>query len=270
MEYINDFFRYSFSASGAYHLPPSTDMAGCLEYIRSLPINQLPEVYGFHANADITKDNKETSQLLGGVLLTQTQISGGSGDGDAGEMVVKLAESILSSMPPQFNVEYVSKKYPVLYTNSMNTVLRQELIRFNRLTEVIKSTLKNVQKAIRGQVVMSASLEEVYASMNVGRVPACWDKKSYPSLKPLGSYITDLVARLEFLQTWIENDAPVVFWLSGFFFTQSFLTGVLQNFARKHKIPIDHLDFEFQVTQFENTAQEPPSYGVYTRVRKIY
>ncbi|XP_015509159.2 dynein axonemal heavy chain 3 isoform X1 [Neodiprion lecontei] len=257
--------EYSFSASGMYHLPPNTDMAGCLQYIRSLPINQLPEVYGLHANADITKDNKETSQLLAGVLLTQTQISGGTGDGDTGEMVINLAETILSSMPPQFDVEYVARKYPVLYSNSMNTVLRQELIRFNRLTEVIKSTLKNVQKAIRGQVVMSESLEEVYINMNIGKVPACWDKKSYPSLKPLGSYITDLLARLEFLQKWIENDAPVVFWLSGFFFTQSFLTGVLQNFARKHKIPIDHLDFEFKVTQFERSTDEPPSYGVYTQ-----
>ncbi|XP_048509500.1 dynein axonemal heavy chain 3 isoform X1 [Athalia rosae] len=256
---------YSFSASGIYRLPRDMDMAGCLEYISSLPINQLPEVYGLHANADITKDNKETMQLLHGVLLTQTQINGGSRETDADEIVVKLAETILSSMPPQFDVEFVAQKYPVLYTNSMNTVLRQEVIRFNRLTEVIKSTLTNVQKAVKGQVVMSPSLEEVYTNMNLSRVPICWNKRSYPSLKPLGSYVTDLLARLEFLETWIQNNVPTVFWLSGFFFTQSFLTGVLQNFARKHKIPIDHLDFEFQVTKFETITDKPPPYGVYTR-----
>jgi dynein heavy chain len=60
---------------------------------------------------------------------------------------------------------------------------------------------------------------------------------------------------MKMMYEWVENGQPRSFWLPGFFFPQGFLTGVLQNHARKYNIPIDSLQFNYDVQKFdENDA----------------
>lgn len=145
-----------------------------VNYIRGLPICADPCVFGLHSNADITKDNQETNQLLDGVLLTLPRQTGGGAKSPQvclsesthtfildswlalisprkysmkprcliftlsavvsllQVVVDELAEDILSKLPEDFDIQMVIEKYPVMYDESMNTVLRQEIIRFNR------------------------------------------------------------------------------------------------------------------------------------------
>ncbi|XP_019505362.1 PREDICTED: dynein heavy chain 3, axonemal [Hipposideros armiger] len=256
--------HYFVAPGDTYYIPPHGSYQSYIDYLRTLPITAHPEVFGLHENADITKDNQETNQLFQGVLLTLPRQSGGSGKSPQ-EVIEELAQDILSKLPSDFDLDVVMKLYPMVYEESMNTVLRQELIRFNRLTKVVRRSLINLGRAIKGQVLMSSELEDVFNSMLVGKVPAMWMAKSYPSLKPLGGYVADLLARLAFFQEWIDNGPPVVFWLSGFYFTQSFLTGVSQNYARKYTIPIDHIGFEFEVTTQETVMERNPEDGAYIK-----
>uniref|UniRef100_A0A8B9DMU0 Dynein axonemal heavy chain 3 n=1 Tax=Anser cygnoides TaxID=8845 RepID=A0A8B9DMU0_ANSCY len=256
--------KYMLAPGDDYYIPPHGPYESYIEYLRNLPITTHPEVFGLHENADITKDNQETNQLFSGVLLTLPREAGGGGKSPQ-KTVEDLAQDILTKLPNDFDVKEVMKIYPVLYEESMNTVLRQELIRFNRLTEVVRSSLVNLGKAIKGQVLMSSELEDVFNSMLMGKVPSMWAVKSYPSLKLLGSYVSDLLCRLNFFQDWVINGPPTVFWLSGFYFTQSFLTGVLQNYARKYTIPIDHIGFEFEVMKEEHTMEKMPEDGAYVK-----
>jgi dynein heavy chain len=78
----------------------------------------------------------------------------------------------------------------------MNTVLQQELLRFNRLLEIIRSYLINIGKAIKGEETMSPELEAIGNSIFDNRIPADWRKRSYPSLKPLARYVLYFVERL--------------------------------------------------------------------------
>lgn len=182
------------------------------------------------------------------------------------EQLIETATNILARVPSPIDIELVVKKYPIEYKESMSTVLTQEVVRYNRLLSVIHQTLQDMVKALKGFVVMSNQLETMSNSIYVNQVPIMWSSVAYPSLKTLASWVVDLVARLDFIQTWIDKGIPDVFWISGFFFPQAFLTGTLQNFARKYVLSIDLLGFEFRIvdTRWEDIPTKPGD-GCYIR-----
>jgi dynein heavy chain len=95
---------------------------------------------------------------------------------------------------------------------------------------------------------MSDELDRMYGSLLNNQVPGNWEAAAYPSLKPLASWSKDLTQRIAFMREWMVGGQPPVFWLSGFFFPQGFMTGTLQNHARKYSLPIDTLGFGFSIT----------------------
>lgn len=134
-----------------------------------------------------------------------------------------------------------------MYEESLNTVIVQEAIRYNKLLNIIQFSLRDLLKALKGLVVMSEALEKMAGSLFSNMVPAMWSAKAYPSLKPLGAWVEDLKARVAFLNLWVDKGIPPAFWISGFYFPQAFLTGTLQNYARKYILSIDTINFAFKV-----------------------
>ena len=133
----------------------------------------------------------------------------------------------------------------------------------------MNNSLNQILKAIKGLVVMSESLEKMFNSLFDNQVPDMWSKVAYPSLKPLGSWVKDLIERCKFIGGWIKDGNPAVYWISGFFFPQAFITGTLQNYARKVQISIHTISFDFAVIPGELDAweriKEKPEDGCYIR-----
>mgnify|MGYP001799839555 len=92
---------------------------------------------------------------------------------------------------------------------------------------MFQSSLQQLLKAIKGIVVMSDSLELIYTAFLNNQVPKEWENAAYPSLKPLASWVQDLVLRLDFIHQWILRGIPRSFWISGFFFPQGETTSII-------------------------------------------
>jgi dynein heavy chain len=265
--YVDDILSpdYKFTDNGVYRVPPEGSLQDYAAYIRELPRTDITELFGLHENAAISSAINDTDQLLS-TCLSMLPRTVGSVEKSRDQVLTEKAIQVYEMVPKPFDIEFAMKSYPVSYTESMNTVLIQELIRFNRLIVVIRSSSVQVKDAIAGLVIMSAELEEVANAFMDNRVPKLWADVSYPSLKPLAFWMVDFLERLKFMQKWLDNGAPKCYWISGFFFTQSFLTGTMQNYARKTKIPIDTLCFDFEVMSEEAKPEgitESPEDGAY-------
>jgi dynein heavy chain, axonemal len=92
--------------------------------------------------------------------------------------------------------------------------------RYNKLLETMQSSLSDLQKALKGAIVMSQDLDEMYSSILIDEVPGMWRQVAYPSRKPLSPWMVDLQSRLSFFQSWLEQGPPLSFCLPAFFFPQ--------------------------------------------------
>jgi len=259
---------YVFSWTGTYRAPPEGPLQDYKNYIDQLPLIDVPEVFGMHENANITFQTQETNAILSVILSIQPRAVGGGEGKSVEEVVTELATELSNIMPEDLNKEEAGDTtfiYREGVMDSLSTVLLQEIERFNKLLIVIRESLINLCKAIVGEVVMSGELDEVFGAMVNNKVPELWKSVAYLSLKPLGSWFQDLLMRVEFMQSWLNDGQPNAFPISAFFFPQGFMTGTLQNHSRKYKLPIDQLNFRFTILEYyEGSAfKQPPKDGVY-------
>lgn len=130
-----------------------------------------------HPNANIACQLQETNSLIDAVLSIQPRISsGGSGNGanSTDSLVAALCAETLQQLPPDLDRSEAAAglfgRMPDGKLNSLSVVLSQEIDRFNRLAGVIRSSLAQLQAAIKGSVVMSVELEAAYNALLLNQV----------------------------------------------------------------------------------------------------
>jgi dynein heavy chain len=254
---------YPLSSDPMYHIPQVGNYTSYMEFIQNLKPEDPPAAFGQHANADISSQINNSTHFLGTLLsiTPQTVSANKANTVSAEDKVFATAKEILENRIPELIDVSMAKKQD---ESALNTVLIQEIQRYNHLLSIVKNSLANLLKGIKGEVLMDEELEEVFQAMNDNRVPALW-QIAYPSLKPLASWIRDLKQRVDQFRTWADGGQPVVFWLPGFTFASGFLTAVKQMTARSHRYAVDELAFEFNVMPPGVTQHQKPKEGVYVK-----
>ena len=84
--------------------------------------------------------------------------------------------------------------------DSLATVLLQEIDRFNGLLANLRESLVLLRKAIKGLIVMSGDLEQMFDALLANKVPPGWDKAGpytiHPPTSPQSSACNKVLSKL--------------------------------------------------------------------------
>ncbi|XP_062938980.1 dynein axonemal heavy chain 14 [Cynocephalus volans] len=310
-EVLKDDFSFS-SNEICQPVPKSASIKDCIDIIKSLPDDDPPEVLGIHPEATRSCKETQSQKFIESLIAIQPRMTTAnfmiSPEQSNDELVMEILSNTLTRLPLTVEKEenagtpstlkntMASPIWESLYKNLQDhdhlihcvllTFLSQEIGRFDKLLSVIHNSLKDLQCAVKGEIVLSQELEEIYDSLLNTRVPALWQKHAYKSSKSLSSWINDLIQRLNFFNTWAKmaNTAihhrymssitawkhsvpsanqkskhhadpgdnffegfPARYWLPAFFCPPAFLTAVLQDYGRTQGISMDVLTFTHRV-----------------------
>ncbi|XP_004439654.1 PREDICTED: dynein heavy chain 14, axonemal [Ceratotherium simum simum] len=301
-EMLREDFSFSKSAS----------IRDYIHIIQSLPEEDPPELLGLHPEATRACREVQGQKFIDSLIAMQPRTTTTnlviSHEQNNDKLVMEILSDMLKRLPLSVEKEECagtpstlkcimsSPTWESLYKGlkghdslshcAMLTFLSQEIERFDKLLFIIHKSLQDLQLAIKGEIILTQELEEIYDSFLNSRVPTLWRKHAYKSCKPLSSWVNDLIQRLNFFNTWAKmaytaihrrymkfisawkhnipssgqkpkhpadqksdflEGFPARYWLPAFFFPQAFLTAVLQDYGRSQGISIDALTFTHHV-----------------------
>ena len=78
---------YSYSTSAVYRTPEGQSLDDIKNYIKSLPLEDDPELFGLHSNANITFNKKTVGEFRDTITLIHPKVSGGTSGKSSDDIV---------------------------------------------------------------------------------------------------------------------------------------------------------------------------------------
>ena len=252
-----------------FPVPPPSDYQEYHTYVDERIPEESPYLYGMHPNAEIDFLTTTSTHLFATVLEMQPRAAAGaSGEGGQTreERLKTMLDEILEKLPDEFNMNELSAKCPPEERTPYTVVAFQECARMNKLISELRRSLKELDLGLKGELTITQSMEVLSDAMFLNKVPPSWEKRAYPSTKPLAMWYADLLDRIKMLEAWSGDfNLPNAVWLGGLFNPQSFLTAIMQQTARKNEWPLDKMCLQCEVTKkyAKDDFTSPPREGSY-------
>lgn len=239
--------------------PPNTaSHKQVLDYIDETMPAETPIAFGLHPNAEIGFKLREAEAFCNSLVQLQPREAGGEGGMSTEEKAKLVLDDLVDKLPDQFDMEDIRGRIDE-YTPYVMVAI-QESERMNVLLAEMKRSLAELDLGLKGDLTMTEPMERLMKSLATDAVPGSWRTLAYPTLRPLGSWLQNLLQRTQQLVEWTADlGVPKVVWLSGLFNPQSFLTAVMQTTARRNDWPLDKTVVLTEVTKKQPDQIDAPS-----------
>uniref|UniRef100_A0A061RTL5 Dynein heavy chain 1, cytosolic n=1 Tax=Tetraselmis sp. GSL018 TaxID=582737 RepID=A0A061RTL5_9CHLO len=269
-EYLGDFlfdtfqpFHFFANEHVQYGIPETGPRSVYIEEIEKLPLVQSPEVFGLHANADISYYTNATKQIWRDLVDLQPRTSSSSSGITREEFIGSVAKDIQSRIPEPFDLPMLKKEFPT--PSPTQVVLLQEVARWNILVTKMRISLRDLQRALIGEIGFSPELEDLANALFNGQLPGMWAKLNPESEKMLASWMTWFQRRYQQYKDWGEVGEPTVMWLSGLHIPETYIAALVQTACRDKGWPLDKSTLYTKVTKYTDPSQIKvrPRHGCY-------
>jgi len=269
-EYLGDFLFDAFQPFAFYAskdvtiaIPETGHRINYMRAIEELPLVQSPEIFGLHANADISYYTNATKRIWSDLVDLQPRAGGSGGGMSREEFIGNVARDIQGKLPEPFDLQVLKKEIGV--PSPTQVVLLQELERWNKVLGVMALSLRDLGRALSGEIGFSSQLEELASSLFNGKLPHMWARLNPATEKGLGAWMVWFQRRYRQYDAWVREGEPAVMWLSGLHIPETYIAALVQAACRDKGWPLDRSTLYTKVTQHTDAAaiEEKPRYGCY-------
>ena len=191
--YIKNELNEGLELFPGFATPPPMAHKEYMEYVAEALEQETPAAYGLHPNSEINFMTKQADELFRNVAELQPRGGGGAGGMTMQDKVKRLLDDILDKLPEQFSLfeieERIDERTP--YTS----VFLQEVDRMSQLIYEMRRSLVELDKGLKGDLSMTEAMEGLMDAIYDDKVPDGWNRLGWPSLRPLASWLLDMLAR---------------------------------------------------------------------------